>query len=270
MYKYAAKLLLPKVFSLLMTLVVAVIGGIAAYSYKAMAGETENHKIDINVVVSSDTLRFSVDPLLVNLAHNDTLTLQYPELPHPPPFALNKGRSGSLFPLEPMPLAHIPVIDEKEVTCLAQAIYSETDRAHEQLATAWSIRNRVSVDKYPDTYCEVVFQRRQYSGLNKGDPNYETNMTIPHIVDDWAKLDVNDYRAKAATRYRRAEKIAEGVILADDVMDPCPGATHFWSPIAYNQGIIKWPSWARGVTADCVIRDRGTKTLRFAFYKNIL
>ncbi len=158
---------------------------------------------------------------------------------------------------------------DDETVCLAQALFSESQFTHEQVAVAWSIRNRVESSRYPDTYCGVVFQKQQFSGMNSNDPNYEINRDIPILAKEWIHISLNDYRGRAAHRYEDAQVIAGNVILADKVMDTCPGATHFWSPIAYEKGVIDWPRWARGVVADCVIRAEGSKTLRFAFYSSV-
>lgn len=156
-----------------------------------------------------------------------------------------------------------------EIVCLAQALFSESNLTHEQVAIAWSIRNRVESNRYPDTYCDVVFQPQQFSGFNVSNRNYEINRDIPDLAITWIDFSLNDYRGRAAHRYEDAQVIAGNIILADKIMDTCPGATHFWSPIAYEKGVISWPMWARGIVANCVIRSEGSKTLRFAFYSNI-
>lgn len=141
-----------------------------------------------------------------------------------------------------MPVLGPDPFPDPEVICLAQAIYSESKLTHEQLAVAWTIRNRVESDRYPDSYCEVVHQPYQYSGM-------PISPTVGHA-------------------WRDARTIAGAVRVADPVLDTCPRATHFWSPNVYAAGKIRWPYWAVGI-ADCVIRDKGTKNLRFAFYSNV-
>lgn len=144
--------------------------------------------------------------------------------------------------LVPMPVRGPDPIPDPEDICLAQAVYSESKRPHEQLAVAWTIRNRVESDRYPDSYCDVVHQPYQYSGMP----------TSPTTGRAW----------------KDARTIARAVRISDPVLDTCPSATHFWSPNVYVAGKIRWPYWAEGI-ADCVIRDKGTKNLRFAFYSNV-
>lgn len=260
MYKYIIKFIAPKLLSVLMMAMAGIIGGISAYTYKQFSNPppAETHQVEISVHVDSDTLIFKAEPLIVKA---DTARVSVD---------VNVPERIEIIGPELLPVTAATRPDEKELTCLAQAAFSETDRPHEQLAVAWAVRNRVESNRFPDTYCGVAFQKAQFSGLNRGDNNYKTNVDIPKNASKWLAYPENDYRGKAANRYLRALKIAETVMLSDTVMDVCPGATHFWSPVVYHKGIIRWPSWAKNVVADCVIRDRGTKTLRFAFYKNIL
>lgn len=61
----------------------------------------------------------------------------------------------------------------KQLTCVAQTIWGEarSESALGMTAVAEVIRNRVKSHRYPDTYCGVVYQPKQFSMWNKGDPN---------------------------------------------------------------------------------------------------
>lgn len=61
-------------------------------------------------------------------------------------------------------------VDTKEAFCLAQNLWHEargTSR-RDRLAVAWTTLNRVRHDSYPDTVCDVVWQRSQFSWTNDG------------------------------------------------------------------------------------------------------
>ncbi len=59
---------------------------------------------------------------------------------------------------------------DREIRCLALNIYHEArgEPHHGQLAVALVTMNRVRSDKYPDTVCGVVWQRRQFSWTHDG------------------------------------------------------------------------------------------------------
>jgi len=52
-----------------------------------------------------------------------------------------------------------------EVRCLSENIWHESrsESAVGQAAVAWATRNRVNDRRHPDTYCEVVYERSQFS-----------------------------------------------------------------------------------------------------------
>jgi len=54
-----------------------------------------------------------------------------------------------------------------EISCLARAIYTEArgESLYGRLLVGWVIRNRVKSSKFPNTYCKVVYQRRQFAGI---------------------------------------------------------------------------------------------------------
>jgi len=58
------------------------------------------------------------------------------------------------------------------LTCLALAIHFEarSEPLDGQAAVASVVLERVDMERYPDTICEVVFQRKQFSAFNNGIP----------------------------------------------------------------------------------------------------
>lgn len=85
---------------------------------------------------------------------------------------------------------------QSEIECLAKNIYFEAGNQSREgkLAVAQVTRNRVNDDRYPDTYCEVVFQSNQRnkcqfswtcdgkSDRPKNLPNYEEAKVIAEDV----------------------------------------------------------------------------------------
>jgi spore germination cell wall hydrolase CwlJ-like protein len=59
---------------------------------------------------------------------------------------------------------------DAEQECLARAVYFEarSEPLEGQLAVADVVLNRVASDRYPDTICEVVVQRAQFSFIRNG------------------------------------------------------------------------------------------------------
>jgi spore germination cell wall hydrolase CwlJ-like protein len=59
--------------------------------------------------------------------------------------------------------------DEKQLECLAKVVYHEArgEPLKGQEAVAHVVMNRVNSPKFPNTICEVVKQKRQFTGFNK-------------------------------------------------------------------------------------------------------
>lgn len=139
--------------------------------------------------------------------------------------------------------------EREEILWLARAIRSETDLAREKHDIAWTIRNRVQNEWYPDTYKEVVLQPYQFSGLNDFDYHYETNIARDFDTDDPV--------------WQSTLEIAREVYYADDSERPFgKGVMHFYSPVA-----VGTPDWAIGLTP--VKESYGARGVRFAFYQGV-
>lgn len=66
---------------------------------------------------------------------------------------------------------------DREVTCLATAIYHEArgEQDQGQLAVAQVVKNRTLSKHFPGTYCDVVYQRKQFSRIRNCRPDYNSN-----------------------------------------------------------------------------------------------
>lgn len=73
----------------------------------------------------------------------------------------------------------------EQVMCLAEAIYHEARGKEEPLAGMYAVglvvKNRVESESYPNTYCSVVHQPKQFSYRNVGQP--ETNLVSLYTPD---------------------------------------------------------------------------------------
>lgn len=83
-----------------------------------------------------------------------------------------------------------------EVTCLACNMYHEArGETHEgRVAVAMVTRNRVDSDRFPDTFCNVVWQRRQFSWSHDGKSDRVRNAKVWEETYLTAYIVVNSYR----------------------------------------------------------------------------
>jgi len=120
------------------------------------------------------------------------------------------------------------------VFCLALNVYHEA-RSEDylgQLAVAEVTLNRVASNKYPDTVCDVVWQRKQFSWTHDGksDKPYER------------------------TAWVRAVKVASDALETEDMSVVGEGVTH------YHADYVT-PSWSRKLT-------RVARVGRHVFYRS--
>ena len=75
----------------------------------------------------------------------------------------------------------LTVLDFKELNCLALNIYHESrgESAYGRSLVGQVTRNRVNSDKFPNTYCDVVYQKKgktaQFSWTNDGKSDETSN-----------------------------------------------------------------------------------------------
>ena len=99
-----------------------------------------------------------------------------------------------------------PVLAESELECLAKNIYFEArgEPVEGQFAIAYVTLNRVDDERWPDSICDVVYQRSQFS---------------------WTR---HNQRINEARAWRRARRIAEQAIESHaEGEDNTEGAVYF-------------------------------------------
>lgn len=116
---------------------------------------------------------------------------------------------------------------QKELRCLAQNIYFEAqgEPAGGQLAVALVTMNRVKSHRFPNTYCGVVWQHRQFSWTHDGKSDR------PHDILAWRRA-----RQIAEFIYNKYWKLPEPSRRALDITH---GALHYYAPRLAN------PYWAK-------------------------
>ncbi len=94
-------------------------------------------------------------------------------------------------------------LKEREKRCITDALYHEARGEGEvgMLAVANVIHNRYNHPNYPDTYCGVINQHKQFSYTLEGKPQGE-----------YLKAHVAFKPEKARDAYQTAEKIADDVV----------------------------------------------------------
>lgn len=88
-------------------------------------------------------------------------------------------------------IPYTPIVEMSEVTCLSRAIWSESrgEQIEGQLAVARTILVRKSHPHWPNTVCEVVYEKHQFHNIHRAFSNKHTDLlakkilTNPHIVE---------------------------------------------------------------------------------------
>ncbi len=116
---------------------------------------------------------------------------------------------------------------KKELRCLAQNVYFEArgESADGQLAVALVTMHRVKSRRYPNTICNVVWQRRQFSWTHDGRSDRPTDRRAWKRAQQIADFILNKYSTLPAQ--------SRGAI------DITNGALHYYAPGLAN------PYWAK-------------------------
>lgn len=118
-------------------------------------------------------------------------------------------------------LSSVPQEKQMDVHCVARAIYHEArgETIIGQRAVAHVINNRVTSSKYPNSYCDVVYQHKQFSNL------YKTT-----------KIDTTteQYKLAVLVSYRMINGLSE---------DPTNGATHYYAYTGSHKVNDPWPAF---------------------------
>jgi len=118
-------------------------------------------------------------------------------------------------------------VSNKELRCLAMNIYHEArgEPVEGQLAVAMVTMNRVKAKKYPDTVCNVVWQRRQFSWTHDGKADRPSNKRSWRLARKIADFVYHKYNAYQG--------------MSGGALDLTKGALHYYAPDLAD------PYWAR-------------------------
>lgn len=132
-----------------------------------------------------------------------------------------------LFLMLTWPLQALASGDDKEINCLALNIYFEArSETHEgQLAVGYVTMNRVVSERFPDSVCGVVWQRKQFSWTHDGKSDR------PREKKAWRKA--QSIAQYVYSNYHRFMDLTRGAT------DITRGALHYYAPKMAD------PVWAR-------------------------
>ncbi len=95
-------------------------------------------------------------------------------------------------------------LDAKQTNCLAHVVYHEArgEPVMGQTAVAYVVLNRVAHKRYPDTICEVVYQKWQFTDVEKTKPNHNSEAwkTAAEIAA-FTQVGLIDDQTNGATMY---------------------------------------------------------------------
>lgn len=85
-------------------------------------------------------------------------------------------------------------VEDEQIACLAGAVYFESkgEPLKGQVAVAQVVQNRAESPRFPSTYCDVVFQRKQFSfvrggkmpRINKDSRAWKTAVAVARLVHE--------------------------------------------------------------------------------------
>jgi len=122
--------------------------------------------------------------------------------------------------------------DDIDQIILARALFGEARNTlvpdEARVAIGWVIKNRIKINKGPNSYREVITKPDQFSAFNIGDDNR------PYVENPLHTGSEIDQKA-----WKHVYEIS-GQIINDEVPDPTYGANH------YYDDSIDQPDWAKG------------------------
>jgi hypothetical protein len=147
--------------------------------------------------------------------------------------------------------------DDTEQMILARAIFGEGRSLSEKgkIAIAWSIRNRVEDNRWPNNYHDVILQKSQFSAFRESDKNR------PYVENPFYKVNT-----KQSAAWKRCYEIA-GLVISGKISDPTSGANHYFSDY------IDYPIWTKDKNAKFIMKISNTlfynlkKEIRGGFIK---
>jgi hypothetical protein len=145
-----------------------------------------------------------------------------------------------------------PPCQQEEVLWLARVTFSETKVVEEMPYIAWVVRNRVDTGYMGTSYKEVALYPNQFSGLNIGDEQYHTNISLNFGHEN--------------VSWKNALAVAADVCQAPDTERLFPETLrHFYSP----RSVAFKPTWAHAEALYYTIESPKGYADRFAFYDGI-
>lgn len=89
-------------------------------------------------------------------------------------------------------------LTDNDIRCLEAVIYNETsgNRAHGAILVGAAVFNRVESDLYPDTICEVAYQRAQFTNIHRVKPhhiNEQTREVVREIIEKHYNGTLNEH-----------------------------------------------------------------------------
>ncbi len=132
--------------------------------------------------------------------------------------------------------------DDTEQMVLARAIFGEGRSLPDEgkIAIAWSIKNRVEDDRWPDNYHDVILQKSQFSAFREADPNWK-----------YVKNPFYEINSKQLAAWEKCYKIA-GLVISGEIKDPTNGTNHYFSDY------IDYPDWTKNKNAKFIMKIGNT------------
>jgi len=132
--------------------------------------------------------------------------------------------------------------DDTEQIILARAIFGEGRSLPDngRIAIAWSIRNRVEDNRWPNNYHDVILQKSQFSAFRESDPNWE------YVKNPFYKTDPKQLEA-----WKRCYEIA-GLVISGEIKDSTGGVNHYFSDY------IDYPDWTKSKNAEFIMKIKNT------------
>lgn len=101
-------------------------------------------------------------------------------------------------------------LNQKQTECIATAIYHEArgEPVMGQAAVAYVINNRVHSKRYPNTACEAVYQKHQFTNVQHARPNKESKAwQVATEIAAYSQVGLIDDETGGATMYANFSKV---------------------------------------------------------------
>ena len=95
-------------------------------------------------------------------------------------------------------------LDTKQTHCIAHAVYHEArgEPIMGQAAVAYVINNRKTSKRHPNTFCEVVYQKHQFTDIKKTKINYNSTAWKTAVeIAVYTQVGLIDDETNGATLY---------------------------------------------------------------------